>query len=392
MVILWSGKVPVDATDIVTARLERVARRATRQGFPVPRIVFGHRETLPVPGTSTSMEWVFIQMVADGALRLGDWTFLGTVSTLEDGAAFVTWVPGVERIEWSGQVNYCDHCRTNRDRNNTYLVSNDAGFYHQVGSTCIKDFTGHSPASIVGWLGALNEISFSDDEIESWGRSATRFYSPSEIIGVAARIVSKAGYVSKQKAEDEDMQATAEIVREVVSRSMPTREFDSRYPVTPESEALYFATMDAIEAAVGQPAGSDWLADIVRLGSSTGVQWRHIGILGSAVILGLRQQERAAMSDRPESNFFGEIGQRLTLTNVKVVMKRSFEGAYGQSFVLRFDVDGNDAVWFASWSEASNALSEGDIITIVATVKAHELDSRSSRPTTVLTRCTIKEV
>jgi len=269
-------------------------------------------------------------------------------------------------------------------------VVNDAGFYHQVGSTCIKDFTGHSPAAIVGWLDAVNDLTFSDEEVAGWGRSATRFYSPVEVIGFASRVVAQEGYVSKQKSEDENRQSTAEQVRSAVSGSIAR--FEREFPICDESEALYFATMEAIEEAVSQPAGSDWMADIIRLASAPGVQWRHIGILASAVILGLRQQERAALANRPESNFFGTIGERLTLSGVKVVMKRAYDGAYGRSFVIRFDVNGNDAVWFASWSEAAEDLREGDTIGLTGTVKAHEMDNRSDRPTTVLTRCIIREV
>jgi len=392
MTTLWSGSVPVDATDIIDARVERIARRALRHGFPAPTAVYGDRMSIPNDDGITSVEWIGLAIEASGTLRLGDYEFVGTISALGDGSPFITYAPGVERTDYvPDKVNYCDHCRTLRDRNDTYIVRipGDAALF-QVGSSCIKDYTGHSPAAIVNWLNAVNDLSFSDEEIGGWGRSATRFYDPEAIITIASRLVAKGGYVSKQKAEDEDKAATAELVRAWLSaRGKELAEFERDYPEDPESVALFMNTMQAIENPTGN---SDWMNDIVRLAAAPGVQWRHVGILGSAVILGLRQQERAAVEDRPESTFVGEVGQRLTFTDVTVTLKRGYENAYGFGYVLRMSVDNHDLLWFtSSTTRGIEGLSEGDTINLVATVKGHEIDNRSHRPTTVLTRGSIKE-
>lgn len=391
MTTLWSGSVPSDATDIIDARVERIARRALRHGFPAPKAIYGDRYLVTAEDGITSVEWIGMAIEADGALRLGDWTFVGTISALADGSPFITYAPGVERVDADfPTVNYCDHCRTVRDRNDTYIVRSDDGVTKQVGSSCILDFTGHSPAAITGWLNAVNDLSFSDEEIGGWGRSATRFYDPENVIGIAARLVSKTGYISKQKAEEDGRAATAELVRSWLSaRGRDLIRFEEDYPEDPESVALFMNTMQAIENPTGN---SDWLNDIVRLAASPGVQWRHVGILGSAVILGMRQQERAAVESRPESTFVGEVGQRLTFTDVTVTLKRGYENAYGQGYVLRMSVDNHDLLWFtSSTTRGVEDLNEGDIINLVATIKGHELDNRSSRPTTVLTRGSIKE-
>lgn len=383
-VTLWSGSIPVDAKDIVESRVERIARRAQRQGFPVPTIRYDGEYSVKVDEL-TSVDYVSLDIIADGALRLGDWEFVGTVSELEGGEPFVTYAPGVERVDNTfATVNYCDHCQTVRYRNDTYIVRNDEGVTKQVGSTCIKDFTGHSPAAIVGWLSAVDSISFSEDEVSGWGRSATRFYDPASIIGIASRIVSKAGYVSKQKAMDEDRAATGELVRSwLTARTTELRKFEEAYPADDEALALEEATMQAI---VTGTATSDWMADIIRLAKATGVQWRHVGILGSAVILGLRTQEdKVVREQRGESNFIGTKGERITLTDVRVTLKRGYENAYGQGYVIRMSHGDNDLLWFGS-GYAAESVEEGDVITLTATVKNHELDKRSERPTTVVNR------
>lgn len=385
-IALWSGTIPADAADIVAGRIERIAKRAQRVGFPVPRTAFGARSIVVQDDGITTVEWIELDILADAALKLGDYEFVGVVSTLEDGSPFITYAPGVERTNFVvTHPKACDHCESNRNRTDTYLVRK-GDEVRQVGSSCIKDFTGHDPALITAWLNAEQGWSFTDDEIASWGRSAIRFYPPNVIIELASRIVAKAGYVSKVKAMDEDKVATAELVRTwLTARGQEAKRFEEDFPSDPESDNLYLNTMEAIEAKIDEPVSSDWLADIIRLVSTNGVQWRHVGILGSAVVLGMRKQERVATEGRGESEFIGSKGERITLTNVTVTMKRGYENAYGQGYVIRMSHGDNDLLWFGSGMSA-DAVEEGDVITLTATVKNHEVDKRSERNTTVVNR------
>ena len=52
----------------------------------------------------------------------------------------------------------CEHCHSNRQRNFTYIVYRESEF-KQVGSTCLKDFCGHSFNIVNSYLNDLNELS-----------------------------------------------------------------------------------------------------------------------------------------------------------------------------------------------------------------------------------------
>jgi hypothetical protein len=198
--------------------------------------------------------------------------------------------------------------------------------------------------------------------------------------------VAKAGYISKAKAEDEGLNSTGELVRAFLScRGAEYRRMDEDYPLDDAAQALYDATFEAVEQSTSY---NEWEADVVRLAKADGIQWRHVGILASAVILGLRKRERKAEAQaKGESNFIGAKGDRITIP-VKVTLIREFEGMYGPTFVIRMLAnEHDDLVWFASFTPLVESLSEGDELTIVGTVKNHELDKRTDRPTTVLTRC-----
>lgn len=399
---IWSGTIPVDGLETLAEKVGKVAKRATKIGFPVPVLVLGKKGQRPLyePDWKGELqitryvEIVDVAIEAPDTLRLSGWEFIGTVSAVEfDGkvAPFITFLPGVERpvhSDFAQTVNWCDHCGTVRARTNTYLVT-DGAEVKQVGSTCLKDFTGHNASEIVGYLDYIFDLPMDEDEIEGMFRSAVQFYNPLEVIGFASRVVAKAGYVSKAKAEEEGRTSTGEVVRAFLScRGKEFNRMNDEYPLDDAAQAIYDATLQAVEKST---SFNEWESDVVRLSKSTGVQWRHVGILASAVILGLRLRERKAQEQaKGESNFLGQKGERLTL-DVKVTLIREFEGMYGPTFVIRMlSGESDELVWFASWSETVQNLNEGDELTIVGTVKNHELDKRTDRPTTVLTRCKVK--
>lgn len=402
---IWSGTVPVDGLDTLAERVNKVAKRAAKVGFPAPVLTLGKKGQRPVyePDWKGELqithyvEIIDVAIEAPDTLKLAGWEFVGTVSAIEVGGKvepYVTILPGIgpdlrlKGIPTPEKVNWCDHCKTFRQRTDTYLV-HDGKDWKQVGSTCLKDFTGHGASEIVGYLTAIFDLPLDEDEVEGMYGSAVRFYNPREVVGFAARIVAHAGYTSKAKAEEDGTESTGEAVRRFLScRGVEYRKMDEEYPLDDAAQALYDATFEAVEQSTSY---NEWESDVVRLAKADGVQWRHVGILASAVILGLRKQERKAQAQaKGESNFLGQKGERITL-NVKVTLKREFDGQYGPSYLIRMLAgESDDLIWFASWSETVEAISEGDEFTIIGTVKNHELDKRTDRPTTVLTRCKVK--
>ena len=397
---IWSGSIPVDNIDTMSERVNKVAKRAAKVGFPAPTLTLGKQWDQPQyePDTESGelrithyVKMVDVSIDAPDTLRLSGWEFIATVTGIEQQdktiAPFLTYVPGAERVELPFTVvNWCDHCKTARQRTNTYVVMHPEQGVKQVGSTCLKDFLGHNPSEIVGYLDAIYSLPVGEDEIDGWRGSSIRFYDPAEVLDYAARVVVKAGYISKAKAEEEYKTSTGELVREfLTSRGNAYNNLAGEYPDSEQSSELVVATI----AAIGESKAYDgWEADVVTLAKAKGIQWRHVGIVASAVILGLRKQERKAQAAaKGESNFIGQPGERITI-KVKVTMKREFEGQFGPTYVIRMLAnESDDLLWFASWSDKTMAINEGDEFTITGTIKKHELDKRSERPTTVLTRC-----
>jgi hypothetical protein len=381
MTILWQGLVPTDSIDTVTERVAKLAKRAARVGFPAPTLDIGVASI-----EDDNISWTAVTIEGE-PLKLGAFSLVGTVSSLEDGSAFVTYAPGAVRIPddiaAALNVNWCDHCRAMRQRRDTYLVHSAEEGIVQVGSSCIKDFLGHDPAIIVSFLKMVESLDLTD-EVGTWSMAATRFYPLRDILTATARAVVREGYINKDKAYAEERSSTVETTRSILVASGAQRKYlDMDYPITEEVEPLVDLTFAEVEAL--EPT-NEWQADLARLFTQRGVQWRHIGIVASSVILALRKREQAAVS-HGDSEFMWSKGERVTFDAV-LTLKRGFEGAYGYSYILRMTPVGttNDVLHFASASATTNELEEGETYTVTATVKNHELDKRTERPTTVITR------
>ena len=80
---------------------------------------------------------------------------------------------------------YCDHCHTNRERKNTFLLVDDNGDYKQVGKSCLNDFTGYNSESVAEAAASLyriynyaqNQNYDEDDEFMAYLRSTYSKYS-----------------------------------------------------------------------------------------------------------------------------------------------------------------------------------------------------------------------
>jgi hypothetical protein len=105
------------------------------------------------------------------------------------------------------------------------------------------------------------------------------------------------------------------------------------------------------------------------------VGYKHIGFVASILSGYDKATERKLIKERerankPESNWLGEVGTRMTFKAVTLNSIRELDGNFGITYLHKFtDADGNDLTWFAS---NDNLCDEGDTVDMVATVKVHK--------------------
>lgn len=392
---------PEDALDIVAERVSRIAKRAAKKGFPAPQLIMGATMERPIfdeEGKAIEGQFIkWVEAIIEGEpIKFSGWELIGVVSFIEDAEGkakpVIDKVPGIEGdLPEIDQYDYCDHCETSRRRNETFLVRHvGSGIVRQVGRNCLRDFLGHSPEALIAMYEAYQSLSFNDDEVSGWAGSATKFYPPEYVLDISARIVGKEGfYISKARAEEDDRTSTAELVREYMSAKGKALEyFVGKYPKTDESDKIVELTLAAIPSL---DPYNEYESKIIDLVTAKGIQWRHVGTLASAVIQGLRAMDRKSKG-KGVSEWIGQIGERITVP-VRVTGKRKVSDAFDrfERYLIRMTSGTNDLLWWASWSPATSEIEEGVEYVLTGTVKGHELDKFTNRPTTVLTRCKMEK-
>jgi hypothetical protein len=433
--VLLSRKASVDAA------LTALAKRAARKGLPVLTWTWGKpcteieylshegAEYLPgarlhscasnggvtyaVPVTRISLE------IEGETPKYKGWTFVAVLQHL-DGENIVRALPGETVPEtYRNRGPVCDHCRTNRQRGDTYLVKDCSG-YMQVGSTCIRDFLGSDEA---GKVAAMAEIfaqarALASEDGEGFGHASNdrtlAEYLP--IVAWAVRTPGQ-GWTSRTKAREEGGSATADRAWTYLTDGREARK--AGVEVTDEDRATAEAAeawADSLTDATIAAETGDYLHNLRAVARTGLVQSRTAGLAASMVTAYQRAMGRErAKSDRAArpslDAHLGTIGEKVTfglpakttktgkpakgaptvLRAEPVVLDfvHGFDTAYGYTTILKFrTADGAVLVWFASSTSIGRA-DVGKAYALTGTVKKHD-DYKGSKQTT-LTRCSATE-
>lgn len=345
------------------------------------------------------------------------WRFVATLEPLdlEDGSVenLIQTVPGETcPSDYRGRVSQCDHCRTARRRNQTFVLKHENGSTKMVGRQCIKDFLGYNgdPHAMAAWAESLAELgqlcgSAEDDE---WlgcggGGRGERAWDLKKFLTLTACRVRLFGWLGRGKARDEfrSQDATADKVLELLTPPNPSRDgteaykewekFSDQHVEAPEDEQTAEAAIEWAKAIpqTDREGEDNYLANVNLVARCGTASRKTAGIAASIVIAYQKAMEREInlqkLASRPPSNWVGEVGTRIKLLKVKCEKVTAHDGMFGTTGIHKLtDEHGNDLTWFAS---SSDWMKEGETYHISCGIKKH--DEYKGRKQTVLTRVTI---
>lgn len=372
-----------------TGRVERRERRDDDKG----------RFTFLGQTIARTLEFVEVEVEGEQPKLPGGWELLGVVDHRE-AVAITKVVPGRELPE--GQRDrgaVCDHCNTKRHRADTFVLQAEDGRVVQVGRNCLADFLGamiDEPERLLGFYVSIPDLLDRDwDGDEFWGDGGPRartMIEVEQVVLISAAMVDQYGWVSKTRARDEDIAATADDVAFLL--------FPPRFTGSP-NDPNYLAwkeRKDALEArakpslveeakaatewAKGQlDADNDYLRNLAACAISERVGVDKLGLVASLIASYRRAQERFQERERKAqataaSKHLGKPKQRLTLAVSLLERPRAFEGHYGTRYLHTFvTADGNVVKWWAQGQDLTvgdGGVEVGQPVTIKATVKKHE--------------------
>ena len=315
--------------------------------------------------------------------------------------------------------NNCDHCNHKRYRKNYFLVySAKTGEFKQVGSSCLKDFCGISPARAIRMFSLFNPV-FMVVGLEEEGyyraskETKQKFvnvaYDKKLVIDIIAQKIEEEGYVKATFEEimdgygwngqpyykwirDNEGDATLDfLIKDLESGITETGDpCGSPLSATP---ILKWWDEKVVEVdSDGFPSNSfnSWIKDCKDLLSTKMILKKDLNKVCSMVNHYVTQIEKEQQNELKRQLFkgskhFGDVGERLT-QNLSIKKAYCGQGFYGTFFIFTLEnEDGNCLVYKGS----KDIGDTDDNITLTFTIKSHDIYNEINQ--TVITRPNLKK-
>jgi hypothetical protein len=374
---LVSFSIPTFRKATIQARLEKLAKKAVKYGNPDITIRFGETKMLTVDTNFGPRIIEYIDVIVSGnAPKISGWDLLARIEITELDENLVHTVPGSHfhlNDTYRKHDGYCDHCKTNRKRNDVYVLDN-GDKQIAVGRTCLRDFLGiDDPKSIVGRAQFFEELDSIKDE-DHVQFNGTEYFGLHTILLKTAAFIRKEGYISKAKQQETGCLTTGETVLYSI-QGFPGYDIETNE----EDEQWVHKTIEFFRSKTS--FGNDYMDNIRVIMKQDIVKHNHIALIASSVITA--QRELAPKTIATESNFVGKEKERirgLDLLLEKIIYLG--HGPFGSSFLhLLKDANGNKFSWITT---NKLELPEGSNVKLDATVKQHKVYNGVKQ--TVLTR------
>jgi hypothetical protein len=384
----WEYVLTATELSATLEKIEKLNNRCAKRGIPGGLTVEYREETRTrTNDIGLELEYVVYPTKISGiAPQLSGWQFIATIDSDPYAGIIVRTYPGIHSIDRTDiREGWCDHCKTTRYRKQTYVMFNlDTREQIQVGSSCIKDFTGWTALPV-----SLDRLTSEVEEMAEHYGSGGYDYTTKTVLSIAWACVQKWGFV---RSGDYDNTPTVQRVRDVLNPPKTGRNPDYQYLADLATIRAYAETMPAKAIEIAQWVVSDdfngdseYVLNLKSIIGADKVSSRNYGLLCSAPQAWARWQEKTLIrkvEDKPVSEWQGEIKSAIEIT-ATIESIRYIDGDYGVTTLYKLrDAAGNLFEWFAS----RDTLGEdtGTVWSFTATVKAHK--EWQGHKTTAITR------
>ena len=400
-------RVPTINTEGLEKKIAKLSKRSAKLGCsPITIKRHGQVDEMVVERDSYTgrvirrFVMIYDQVTVHGqAPKYEGWTFCGTLQHTENGNLLRA-VPGETIPEAYRNVRpICDHCKSRRQRKDTYVVRNDQGDYKQVGRQCIADFLGHiDPENLARYATWLADAVASAEESEFFDRGSYQptTYPIDYYMGYVAASIRTKGWLSRKMVEEypdsygNRLTTAWDAFTEMTY--VPRRAGDrQRIEPIDEDHALAATTLTWAATLKDRVPTNDYQQNIAVIVANENVTSREAGLAASIIVAYKKDMELLEERQRQArigegSEYVGTVGKRQDFEDLTLVKVFDFVNDFGVLHILKFvDKDDNLLIWKTStWTK----LEEGDQVSLRGTVKDHS--EYQGQKQTILTRCAIK--
>lgn len=340
--------------------------------------------------------------IPDGAVFAENgWVFRGTVEASGvDGKNFINFPimkdkdrDPVPTKYFSSNPCSCDYCKTNRQRNKTYLVVNrETGEWKQLGKECLKLFvTGIDIDAIATFESFIKEAEdAANPGDEFFYNRRARFVEVRRALELAQAATKMFGFVAtRDNGGNYNVFSTKNIVQAKILKEMGCPSDLLNIDSTEREKInLAVAKLTAYSAYAEESISNDIIAlretvtelpdepyynNLKTVLANEYIPLDKLGLLVSAPKAISRYYEFKKMQEEKEklaksSNYIGEVGDKISVNFVSGREVACCETQFGLLHIYEFkDANGNTVVW-----KSSSGKDIPESGTVVGTVKAHE--------------------
>ena len=397
-------RIPEWSMGYLTEKIEKLNKICTKLQIPPITVQILGEEKKQIqsqndtPG-APAREIVLKLVRIDGhAPKLNGWTLAARILHTEEGNVIKA-TPDIGSIppEYRTSKPFCEHCKTNRDRRDTFLVKNDAtGEIKQIGRNCLKDFLGHqSPELYARFAENLSDLYSEagalEEESDGGGGSSggARSVSVESYLQAVLALSHVFGYTSRTKAKAQaemgkSVESTADTAfayctnfKDADEIKETIRKLGKKLEVTDADKELVTKALDWArklkEGSESNEALSDYLWNLAVACSSSVVNGKTAGIVASLPSAYQRANSNAdtGTATTAGKGYVGTVGRPILIKGTILFSKsgQSFKGPY-TLFKLQDDQQ-NVITWFDN--SGTNAAQQGDQLAISGVVKAQSM-------------------
>lgn len=371
----------------IEARVAKINAKAEKFGVPTLRVfitespdkvfvfeptfvTWNRRDKTQVRPSDTTAICYDVEVVGD-PVKLGDYTVIGKVELHLDKPVFLSFGEQEIRPLWDGTFN-CEHCEHNRRRNSVFIIKSEKDGVKQVGSACVKDYTGLDISAVLHMTKLMKEL----DEIYEMDPKPHLYIPVRYFLALTIRDIREYGYKSRK---DNPGTCTADAVLHSYS--------DPLHLIKPEDS--HFKQADTVIAWVKENADqyterSEFWYNLMTIAKEEVFDPKFAGYLAYLPVAYAKEMDKLdelkkRESNRAQSEYVGTVKERFE-TQVTVKRVAEFDTEYGlMRIIVLLDLDGNILVWKTStgydlanyyYDNLDSGLTH--IFKIKATVKEHQ--------------------
>ena len=353
-------------------KLEKLVNRLKRKTNIQFQVFDNTRRQTSVTIDGERYPYTEIEVELDLNYRVGDYQLVAQLEHTPNGNVIRKINPNAQVPAMYRNTNcYCDHCHTNRDRRNTFLLVDANGDYKQVGKSCLNDFTGYNSESVAEAATSLYRIydyaqnqNFEEDpEFMQYLRETHSQYSDTkELANRFYQLLRVKGYDKYNPFEDLD-----------------DYHYDPRYDQQVD-ELLNVVNTDWYND------NNDYCHNAKLVTEMQYVTPRHWKILMSYLNSAMDYLQRQQQNNSDSNIYLGNVGDKIEFTIQSVKVLFSGYSEYGESYTYKFITENGNVVL---WTTGKNISDDYVGCKVKGTIKA--LKEYKGEKQTVITRAKIDE-